>query len=578
MSKRTRQTKKMKSLQRQLAEGIIRGGIVALIVAIAGAFVLVLPLRRQRITQVENTQTTVIKNFENVFSYNDGFMNSVASLIEQGEEIKQFCEQPSGRNRTSVSVMLNNVVSYIRVVQGIALIGDGLPHVTSMTNLSKKDEQIIGEEAQIADSYGSHYTKVYQAVRGSFKYQSVAYCRNYYLRGRWWKIILFLNLDNIISDIRLLTKNNIDAFNLYDSTGHIFYSYGRQVDTALLSEEVLDAGENRHEDRRGDLFFYRRSSICGFGIISYVSRISMIKTLFPYLAEILAVLSGLIILNLIMVTRGVNEVMKPINELTGHMLSAAEGNLDCKIMVCRTDEVGQLQNSFNKMISDLKTGIEKIREKEKLNQQAMYSLMVSQIDPHFIYNTMNSINYLARKERYQDIITVNTALLTVLRDRLRVNGIENTDTIEHEVHMTQEYLKIEQFMYDGDIKAVWEIDPDILQNQIPKDMIQPLIENALFHGLMDEESGEINGTVTIRLQKENRDILLTVEDNGAGMNSNRLAEIRGEQYNPHERGKRVGLANVKGRLYYLYPGEECFSISSTAGRGTSVIIKFPDRK
>ena len=566
------------SLRRQIANGIIRGGIVALIAAIAAAFLLVMPLRRQKITQAENTQDAVINHFDNVFSYNDGFMNSIAALVEQSETVEEYVKDPSERNALSLSIMLNNAVSYIRVAQGVALIGEDVPYVTSMTNLTEEDRAILEEAGAQVETYGRGYTSVYETQRSSHTYRAVAYGRNYYINGRWWKIVLFFNLDSMISNIRLLVRNDIDAFTMYDSTGKAFFSSGPEKYIPLTAGVDLEEGIDNYDYVKGNLMLYNRSSVCGFGIVSCVSNGTLARTLVMYLIEAFALLAGLILLNLFMVSRAVNEVMEPINELTGRMLSAAEGDLDCAITVNRFDEVGQLQRSFNKMISDLKTSMESERVKEEQRQQAMYSLMVSQMDPHFIYNTMNSINYLARKGRDEDIITVNTALLTVLRDRLRVDGIDNTEKVEHEIQVIKEYLKIENFMYDGDLKVVWDVQPEVLQKQMPKDMIQPLVENALFHGLMNEETGTLYGTITIRLRlDETGSVVLRVEDDGAGMEKEKLREVNGEEFNPAERGKRVGLANVRGRLYYLYPGKECLQVESTPGRGTCVTIRFPEK-
>ena len=139
------------SLRRQIANGIIRGGIVALIAAIAAAFLLVMPLRRQKITQAENTQDAVINHFDNVFSYNDGFMNSIAALVEQSETVEEYVKDPSERNALSLSIMLNNAVSYIRVAQGVALIGEDVPYVTSMTNLTEEDRARLEEIAEIIE-------------------------------------------------------------------------------------------------------------------------------------------------------------------------------------------------------------------------------------------------------------------------------------------------------------------------------------------------------------------------------------------------------------------------------------------
>ena len=130
------------------------------------------------------------------------------------------------------------------------------------------------------------------------------------------------------------------------------------------------------------------------------------------------------------------------------------------------------------------------------------SLLVSQIDPHFIYNTINSINYLARKKRCEDIVKVNSALIAILKDRLRVNDIQITDSVANEMKIVNQYIVIEKFMYDGNLEVEWDIAPELMEEQIPKNMIQPLVENSLFHGLIDEESGEFCGKIIITVFQE----------------------------------------------------------------------------
>ena len=214
----------------------------------------------------------------------------------------------------------------------------------------------------------------------------------------------------------------------------------------------------------------------------------------------------------------------------------------------REDEIGQLESSFNKMIDDLKHSIEVIGEKEAKEQQIRFSLLVSQIDPHFIYNTINSINYLARKKRCEDIVKVNSALIAILKDRLRVNDIQITDSVANEMKIVNQYIVIEKFMSDGNLEVEWDIAPELMEEPIPKNMIQPLVENSLFHGLIDEESGEFCGKIIITVfRNEEKNLVLSVEDNGGGMDAEKLVEINSMKFNPEDRGKKIGLSNIRGR-------------------------------
>ena len=266
-------------------------------------------------------------------------------------------------------------------------------------------------------------------------------------------------------------------------------------------------------------------------------------------------------------------MINPIEQLSQEMGAVAQGNLDCKLDTLREDEIGQLYLSFNQMTKELKQSLDIISEKEKMESQARFSLLVSQIDPHFIYNTINSINYLARKKRCEDIITVNSALIFILQDRLRVNDIQISDSIGYEMKVLDQYIMIQQYMYDGDLQFVWNVPDNLLEEQIPKNMIQPIVENSLFHGLIDEESGDITGKIEITISKVQQTIRIQVQDDGQGMDADRLEQVRNEIYTPEDRGKKIGLSNIRGRLYYLYGSSDCMRIDSIPGKGTSITLE-----
>ena len=185
------------------------------------------------------------------------------------------------------------------------------------------------------------------------------------------------------------------------------------------------------------------------------------------------------------------------------------------------------------------------------------------------------INYLARKKRCEDIVKVNSALIAILKDRLRVNDIQITDSVANEMKIVNQYIVIEKFMYDGNLEVEWDIAPELMEEQIPKNMIQPLVENSLFHGLIDEESGEFCGKIIITVfRNEEKNLVLSVEDNGGGMDAEKLVEINSMKFNPEDRGKKIGLSNIRGRLYYLYGNTNCMKIESEMGKGTKILIEF----
>lgn len=568
------------SFKRHLMVSIFTGGIIAFVISAGISFSLLFPgFKKKEVQMSENTTESLLQLLDNTFSLVEDYMGNVAATIEQNYDVQMYLRHPNTKNKTKASVRLNNLASYMGMIRGIALVGENAPLIDSMTNIVQEDLAVVEsnnfEEMQ-KNGFGRLYSPVYYATVGSNTYCTVAYARNYYLDSQWCTIIMFVNLNTTLQNMKSLAGNSLDAWYLVDSTGNRFYEIGEKADIKDAKTVLTQKKENlKHCSLSGDIVFQDKSAMCGYEIVSIVKKESILMVLFPYIAGFLGMLLIFLVLVLFMNYRNVNTLINPVLVLSKHMLMAAKGDLNCKVNIDREDEIGQLESSFNKMIDDLRHSIEIIGEKEAKEQQIRFSLLVSQIDPHFIYNTINSINYLARKKRCEDIVTVNSALIAILKDRLRVNDIQITDTIANEIRVVNQYIEIEKFMYDGELEVEWNIDSEFMEEQIPKNMIQPLVENALFHGLIDEESGEFCGKIRITVYKtETQQIVLCVEDNGGGMDKNRLDEIRSLKFNPEDRGRKIGLSNIFGRLYYLYGNADCMKIESELGKGTKITIVF----
>ena len=219
-------------------------------------------------------------------------------------------------------------------------------------------------------------------------------------------------------------------------------------------------------------------------------------------------------------------------------------------------------------------------EQEKREQQLKYGLMISQVDPHFIYNTMNMITYLAQKNRNEDVIAVNKAMIQILRDRLRIEVDNVYDTVEQEIKVVREYLLIQKYRYTGIFKSVIDIEAGVEPYLIAKNILQPLVENAFFHGILcntDEEGEVIDGCITIRIRMEEDEVEIIVKDNGAGMSQDKLDELSKPQrkLSSMERGEHIGIKNIKERLDYIYENKYRFQIWSKEGEGTIVTIQIP---
>ena len=206
-----------------------------------------------------------------------------------------------------------------------------------------------------------------------------------------------------------------------------------------------------------------------------------------------------------------------------------------------------------------------------------YGLLISQVDPHFIYNTMNTITYLAQKNRVNDVIVVNKAMIEILKDRLRIEVSEVFDSLKQEINVVKQYLMIQEYRYEGIFKVKYEIEEKCMQCYIAKNMIQPLIENALSHGLLQnkDENGEpLGGCICINIFKDQQFIHINITDNGVGMTEEEVAEIS-RPMKHWERGGHIGIRNIRERMKYIYYENAKMEIHSKKDFGTTVSLILP---
>ena len=570
--------KRRKGIQSKLRRRIVLVGLISFFVSLLISLLVWMPSMRARaLKAAENGNEEIISRMDSTVDFVDSFTENLALSVQQNADIMRYFSDPTESNRNIAMLSLSNLTSYEGIVRAVFLEMNSLPLLDSLIRACPEDYTLLQSQwyRDIRDSeFGRRLSGVYNVSINNNDYSTFAYARNFYLNNRWCTFVIFTSLNDTLFDVRIVGENNYDYFLLRDSTGSVFYSAGDEAWAERTQALRPEAGLTAVAETEGGTALTRRSVSTGGEITSFVSSKSIFRSLMPYWLGMLISLTCMLLMMLAVLSGMLGQMLRPIVSLAQTMDGAAKGNLEQKVEIHSDDEIGLLQQSYNKMLDDLRRSIDLIAEKERTEQQIRFGLLVSQIDPHFICNTINSINYLARKNRCEDVVTVNTALMAILRDRLRVNDIEITDTVAKEIAVVEQYLKIQRFMYGGDLRVVWDIEPELSEEQIPKNMIQPLVENALFHGLIDQESGMLDGELRIALQRADDGLLLTVRDNGVGIEPEKLEELLRRTRRPDERGSKIGLSNIRSRLYYLYGSADCLTIESAPGQGTTISIRF----
>ena len=258
------------------------------------------------------------------------------------------------------------------------------------------------------------------------------------------------------------------------------------------------------------------------------------------------------------VTRRIVKIQKCMKEVEN-------GNLNVNVPVDGNDEISDLTRGFDAMVLRLDMLINEVYDSRLKEKEYEMKALQAQINPHFLYNTLSLINWKAIEADAVDISKITLALSSFYRTSL--NKGKNVMSIKDEIDNMRSYLTIQQMMHDGDFDAVVDIEYGILQYNTLNLILQPLIENAIDHGI-DLNTG-VRGVITITGRGTEDEIILTVEDNGVGMTKEQADKIITKD------SKGYGVRNVNERIKLYYGEQYELKIESEIGKGTKVIVHFP---
>ncbi|QUI24806.1 histidine kinase [Vallitalea pronyensis] len=278
-----------------------------------------------------------------------------------------------------------------------------------------------------------------------------------------------------------------------------------------------------------------------------------------------------IILEMFFVFIITRELVKPIKRLTNGMKEVRNGNLDIQIHTTSQDEIGELTDSFNEMTRDIKTYLQRRIEDEKAIKDAEYQALQAQINPHFMYNSLNTLRWLATLQEADNIVDVIDSLWTLLHNTSHIQ--DQFVNLKKEIEIIDAYCTIQQVRYRGKFDIEYNIEDEHYNIVVPKYILQPIVENAIFHGIGPKKA---LGLIEVKTYTMDHDLYIEVMDDGVGMDEKTISQIM--QSNTTATNKRlnnIGVNNVNDRLKLLYGESYGLVINSELGLKTTVTIKIP---
>ncbi|WP_233184783.1 cache domain-containing sensor histidine kinase [Paenibacillus sonchi] len=313
-------------------------------------------------------------------------------------------------------------------------------------------------------------------------------------------------------------------------------------------------------------------------VVSVFSIDSIVKEPNRIIRLALSVIAISVVLAFLLIFSFSSLFSRRLLHLSKHINRVGTGDFDTSLQIDGKDEIALLARQFNSMvrsIHDLMLEVQVSNEQNSLLQQKQndirFKMLASQINPHFLFNALESIRMEAHMKNQQEIARVVRLLGQMMRSSLEVG--RSKVTLKQELDMVRCYLEIQQFRYEERLKYHFIVDPAIESLSMPPLIIQPLVENAVIHGLDNTLEGAV---VTVEIRYEQDHAVFTITDNGVGITRDRLEQIRITLETQEEQeGARIGLRNVHDRLKLSYGEKYGLTIESHPDEGTRISFRIP---
>lgn len=382
----------------------------------------------------------------------------------------------------------------------------------------------------------------------------------------------------------LLYKMDIDNFwcGIMNSQNDILAQSGERnegVDSWLYqsTEDMPSAGT---EKVKNGWILYNNGLKCGLRLVMYIPDARLrgeVKNIFLFF---LVLYVSCVLVSVLVMIPVARRFSNPVRALSNAARQISEGRLDVHIKAENQDEIGTLTEIFNQMALSLERQMKDLQKAERERADLRMSILMAQINPHFIYNTLNSAIYLSKTGESGKAERLLMLFISLLQNNMK-SGIDGIiTTLGEEVRDVQEYIELQQIRYPERFSFVLNGDEKLYHYAVPRLFLQPLIENALNHGILPRESGKIELTI----YEEKGWLLFRLKDDGEGMSEEKARSLLKWKDGSERSGSRrksaskihsISIENICQRLKLLYKEEYLFEIKSSVGEGTEILISFP---
>ena len=507
----------------------------------------------QAVKAIEN-QKQIYKNLVDYLSYSDD-LRSVLELTSSSDYEKYIVYTEI------VDPLLQMPQIYHKEIRGISLYSETI-------KVSHGDTLLPMEEAKKKEWYSKlrESNLMYWAATTEGAKNITAYRKFYDSNEISAVLVMNLDFDSVVFPFTSLIKNNTGGM-ILDNNGCVVYSdYNMSKQYQPEQSDSIDYIKDHYtysiREMKGTEWqycIYRPSQI-------------VLQSAMDILNRNIPIIFGCVILLGIIGYFASRHLVSRLELLTENMNQIHLGLRDVTVHSDSDDEIGVLIRSFQRMMDEMNRLISEVYESKIQLQNSEMKALVAQINPHFLYNSLSIINWKALEVGEDDISKITLALSTYYRTSL--NRGETMTIIENEIQNIRAYLRIQEIMHDGNFKVYEDFDPTLYDEPVPKLILQPLVENAIDHGLDVSDKEKHILWISGKVEQDSEEvskIVFEVRDNGVGMTESKKKELL--EYT----SKGYGVRNVRERIEVLYGSLGDVQVESEIGLGTMVRIIIPKK-
>jgi len=543
-------------------------------------------LMETNLQQVDNNIVLSLKAYEDL-SYQIYTNDDVVELVKSIDEGKDVAASVSQLRR-----YMNGLLNTKDYVRAITIITEGGAVVTYDTMTA------VTIESSWLDNFSRDTSEIYEEVMLDYnmhmyetEYATTFANNDYYLLHMAHRIVnykklyerigmVIISLDEaILSDIHSPDSGLADKCTfIVDANGRILSIKDRSYIGSMVQMNIEDEKLQKQEyisfgtiNSKWADAYTQQNERYGWTLVTIIDESDTRRALAMQAIFITGVALGILLLAVVLSLRLTRRLTNEIDTISSGMERAQEGDYTTRIEINKDmpEELETMAGAYNEMIEKIMDANEKEKEANRRHQEAQIAALEAQINPHFLYNTLDTINWMAIEKDEFDISNAINALATILRYAIAKSNAKVT--VRDEMEWLKKYIFLQQFRLKDKFVCELDVEPDLMDAPIHKLLMQPFIENAIIHGF----EGEIeNATVWITMKKSDENIVIKIRDNGRGMPKESVEQINTGNIEGKDR-THIGMGNVITRMKMYYGVDASVKAESVLGDGTTITLTIP---